>query len=59
MFETLKQEDPKSAGRYLASLLISIVVHAAIVCVIVVLPLVFFNVLHADEFIDLFDTTAV
>ena len=51
MFESLKQEDQRNAGRRLASWLISLVVHAAIVGVIVVLPLVFFNVLHADELV--------
>jgi periplasmic protein TonB len=51
MFESLKQEDPRNAVRCFASLLLSLVVHAAIVSVIVVLPLVFFNMLHADELV--------
>ena len=49
MFESLKQEDPRNAVRCFASLFLSLVVHAAIVSVIVILPLVFFNMLHADE----------
>jgi len=51
MFDFLKQEDPRNAGRWCASFLLSLVVHATIVGVMVVLPLVFFNVLHADELV--------
>ena len=51
MFESLKQEDPRNAMRCFASLFLSLVVHAAIVSVMVVLPLVFFNMLHADELV--------
>jgi periplasmic protein TonB len=51
MFESLKQEDPRNAVRCFASFSLSLVVHAAIVSVIVVLPLVFFNMLHADELV--------
>ena len=51
MFESLKQEDPRNVVRCFASLFLSLVVHAAIVGVIVVLPLVFFNMLHADELV--------
>jgi protein TonB len=51
MFETMEQGDPRSTGRCLVSLLVSLFVHASIIGVIVVLPLVFFNVLHADEFV--------
>jgi len=51
MFESLKQEDPRNAVRCFASLFLSLIVHAAIVSVMVVLPLVFFNMLHADELV--------
>jgi protein TonB len=51
MFESLEQEDPRNAVRCFASLFLSLVVHAAIVSVILVLPLVFFNMLHADELV--------
>jgi periplasmic protein TonB len=51
MFESLKQEDPRNAVRCFASLFLSLVVHAVIVSVIVVLPLIFFNMLHADELV--------
>ena len=51
MFESLKQEDPRNAARRFASLFLSLVAHAAIVSVIVILPLVFFNMLHADELV--------
>ena len=51
MFESLKQEDSRNAGRRLMSLFLSLIVHAAIVGVIVVLPLVFFNALHADDLV--------
>jgi len=37
--------------RYMMSLLLSIVVHAMVLGVLVVLPLLFFNVVHADELI--------
>jgi protein TonB len=40
-----------NAMRYFTSLLISLAAHAAIVCLLVVLPLFFFNVLHADELV--------
>lgn len=51
MFETLQEEGPDAAGRRVTSLFVSLVVHGLIVAVIVVLPLVFFNVLHADELV--------
>jgi len=51
MFETLQQEGPWTAGRRVTSLFVSLVVHGVLVAVIVVLPLVFFNVLHADELV--------
>lgn len=51
MFESLKQDDPRNAIRCLTSLFLSLVVHAAIVSVILVLPLVFFSMLHADELV--------
>ena len=51
MFESLKQDDPRNAIRCFKSLFLSLVVHAAIVSVILVLPLVFFNMLHADELV--------
>ena len=51
MFESLRQEDPRNAARHFASLFLSLVVHATIIAVIMVLPLVFFNVLHADELV--------
>ena len=51
MFESLGKDGQPDTGRYLASLLISIVAHAVILGALVLLPLAFFNVLHADELI--------
>jgi protein TonB len=51
MFESLKQKDSKTALTRFTSLIFSLVIHGAIAGLIVVLPLVFFNVLHADELI--------
>ncbi len=51
MFETLNGEGPKDAMRYMTSLLVSIVVHTVVVGALVVFPLLFFNVVQADELI--------
>jgi protein TonB len=51
MFESLGKEGGRDAGRYLASMLVSIVVHTAVLGLLIVLPMVFLNVLHADDLI--------
>ena len=51
MFETVKQNDVRNTGRYALSLLLSMAVHAAVLGLAIVLPLVFFNALHAEELI--------
>jgi periplasmic protein TonB len=51
MFKSLKDDRRPNAIQYLTSLLISLVAHTAVLGVLVVLPLMFFNVLHADELI--------
>jgi periplasmic protein TonB len=53
MFESIKTDRQLNALQYLTSLSISLVAHAAVLGVLVVLPLTFFNVLHADEFVDI------
>ena len=53
MFESIQTDRQLNALQYLTSLSISLVAHAAVLGVLVVLPLTFFNVLHADEFIDI------
>ncbi len=49
MFESVKQGSRLNAVMYATSLMASLAAHAAILLVLVVMPLVFFNVLHADE----------
>ncbi len=49
MFESVKQGSRLNAVMCFTSLLASLAAHAAILFVLVVMPLVFFNVLHADE----------
>ena len=51
MFESLEKESRRNAMQYLTSLLVSLFVHTAVLGVLVILPLVFFNVLHADELV--------
>jgi protein TonB len=51
MFESVKQEERLNAMTYCASLLVSLIVHAAILCAIVVVPLVFANTLPLDPII--------
>ena len=53
MFESIKTDRQLNVLQYLTSLSISLVAHAAVLGVLVVLPLTFFNVLHADEFVDI------
>jgi protein TonB len=49
MFESVKQEDRCGGITYLVSLLVSVVVHAVILCMLMVVPLIFFNVLQAQD----------
>jgi protein TonB len=51
MFESLKDCGRRNAFQYLTSLLISLVAHTAVLAALVIFPLLFFNVLHADELI--------
>jgi TonB family protein len=51
MFESLGREDQRDAGRYLTSMFVSLIIHTAVLSVLIVLPMVFLNVLHADELI--------
>jgi hypothetical protein len=51
MFESMNQDGRQNAMMYFMSLLVSLLVHAAILCVFAVLPLVFFSALHADELV--------
>jgi protein TonB len=49
MFDSMKQNDRGSGMVYFTSLLVSLIVHAVILCLLVVVPLVFFNMLQAQE----------
>jgi len=49
MFEVEKQTGRLQAMMCLVSLMISLLAHAAVLCVLVVLPLVFFSVIHEGE----------
>jgi protein TonB len=49
MFESIKQVGPSNGFVYAASLLISLLVHAALVCTLILVPLLFTNVLQVDE----------
>lgn len=51
MFESVKQSGRQNAMVYFTSLLVSIIAHAAILTVIVILPLVFCSVLHSDDLV--------
>lgn len=51
MFDSLGKEGQRDAGKYLTSMLISLVVHTAVLSLLIVMPMVFLNVLHADELI--------
>jgi periplasmic protein TonB len=49
MFESVKQNDRAGGIAYLVSLLVSLAVHAIVLCLLVVVPLIFFNALQAQE----------
>lgn len=49
MFESVKQNDRLSGIAYLLSLLVSLTVHVVVLGLLVVVPLIFFNVLQAQE----------
>jgi len=49
MFEFAKQNDRQNTMKHFASLLLSVMVHAAILCVIVTVPLIFCNTLHPGD----------
>jgi protein TonB len=51
MFESVRQGGRLDAITYCTSLLFSIMAHAAILAVIVILPLVFCNVLYSDDLV--------
>jgi periplasmic protein TonB len=49
MFETVKQNGRINGMVYLTSLLVSLIAHGVIICMLVVVPLIFFNMLQAEE----------
>jgi periplasmic protein TonB len=51
MFEYIKQNDRPNTMKYYASLLLSVMVHAAILCAIVTVPLIFCNALNPGDFL--------
>jgi periplasmic protein TonB len=53
MFEFAKQNDRPNTMKYFTSLLLSVMVHAAILCVIVTVPLIFSNTLHPEDLLTL------
>jgi TonB family protein len=51
MFESVGIEGQKDTMQYLASMLISIILHAAVLSLLILVPLLFFNVVQAEELI--------
>jgi len=51
MFESVKQNDRRNGIVYLTSLLASLMAHAVILCMVIIVPLVFFSSLQADELV--------
>jgi periplasmic protein TonB len=51
MFEFAKQNNKPNGMRYIASLLLSVLTHAVILCVMVTVPLIFCNTLHPEELV--------
>jgi periplasmic protein TonB len=49
MFESVKQNDRPNGVVYAASLMISLLAHATIICLLILIPLVFFHSLQAEE----------
>jgi protein TonB len=49
MFEFAKQNDRQNTMKYFASMLLSVTVHAAVLCMIVTVPLIFCNTLHPGD----------
>jgi periplasmic protein TonB len=49
MFESVKQNDRPNGVVYAASLMISLLAHATIICLLILIPLVFFSSLEAEE----------
>ena len=49
MFETLEETSRSDLGKRILTLLVSIVLHVVAIIVIVIMPLVFFNVLPEQE----------
>ena len=49
MFESVKQTDRSDGMMYAASLFVSLLAHAVIICLVIVIPLVFFSSLQAEE----------
>jgi protein TonB len=49
MFDSMKQSEGISGAVYFTSLLVSLIAHAVVICVLVIVPLVFFNVLQSQE----------
>jgi periplasmic protein TonB len=48
MFESMEENDRPNGMRYIASLLMSVMTHATILCVIVAVPMIFSNTLRPD-----------
>jgi protein TonB len=49
MFDSVKQRDRISGIVYFTSLLVSLIAHALVICALVIVPLIFFNVLQSQE----------
>jgi protein TonB len=49
MFDSMKQSDRVGGMVYFTSLLVSLTAHAVVICALVIVPLIFFNVLQSQE----------
>jgi len=51
MFESVKQNRRQSGVVYLTSLMVSLIVHVFMICLLILVPLIFFNVLQAEDLV--------
>jgi len=51
MFESVKQNSQQSGIIYATSLMVSFIVHVFIICLLILVPLIFFNVLQAEDLV--------
>jgi periplasmic protein TonB len=49
MFESVRQTSPMDSAKHFLALLLSLVIHAAAICTLAILPLMFLNVIHQGD----------